>query len=284
VSPITDDDLDRLADYCAGLLGPAEQARVEQLIDTDPGWARAHAALTSALPGIEAVLSALPPEPVPVDVADRIDRALSASVAGTKSNVVEITRHRRWRRAALTTAAVAAGAVAVIGGIAALGGQPGSSTSASSNAGGKAVAPDQAFASVPPTLASGTDYTSDTLRHGIINPARGEAAAAPNAAGAPEPSVPRSGLPLADNSGPTAGPPPNVPAGLSRLADPVQLRACLDDIVTAEGGRVSQVDYARYQGAPALIVSLVGGRVSVAAAGPDCGLPGAGAAIIASAP
>jgi hypothetical protein len=75
-----------------------------------------------------------------------------------------------------------------------------------------------------------------------------------------------------------------VPTALSRLTDPTQLRTCLDDIVAAQSGQVVQVDYARYQGAPALIVALAGGRVSVVAAGPDCGLPGAGPAIIDTAP
>jgi hypothetical protein len=95
--------------------------------------------------------------------------------------------------------------------------------------------------------------------------------------------MPPSSAPLGARAEDAAGA-TNVPAGLSRLTDPAQLRACLDDIVAGQGGRVSQVDYARYQGNPALIVSLVGGRVSVVAAGPDCGLPSAGAAIIASAP
>jgi hypothetical protein len=277
VSPITDDDLDRLADYCAGLLGPAEEARVEVLITTDPGWARAHAALTSALPRVEAALSALPDEPVPADVAARIDRALTASRTDVRSNVVDLSRARRWRRAALTTAAVAAGAVAIVGGLAALGGQHPLSTNASTS-GGKAAAPEAgpAFSTAPPTMASGADYTHTTLRSGASNRAAGAAAV-------PAPSV----LPPSRATGAGAldgGTPAAVPAALSRLTDPAQLRACLDDIVAVENGQVVKVDYARYQGAPALIVALAGGRVTVVAAGPDCGLPAAGPAIIDTAP
>jgi hypothetical protein len=280
VSPITDDDLDLLADYCAGLLKPAEAAHVETLITTDPGWAQAHASLMSALPGIEAALSAMPQEPVPADVAARLDRALAASGAGTESNVVDIFRARRWRRAALTTAAVAAGAVAIIGGLAALGAQHSTSNSATSSGAKAAPGPAQAYGRVPPTLATGTDYTHSNLRYGILGPTSGRA---PDAAVVPAPSLaPRSGA--AGAGALNSGPPAAVPPALSRLTDPTQLRTCLDEIVAAQGGQVVAVDYARYQGAPALIVALTGSRITVVAAGPDCGLPGAGPAIIDSAP
>jgi hypothetical protein len=277
VSPITDDDLDRLADYCAGLLEPAEEARVEALITTDPGWARAHAALTATLPRVEAALSALPDEPVPADVAARIDRALAASRTNTRSNVIDISRSRRWRRAALTTAAVAAGAVAIVGGLAALGGQHNLTFNAPTS-GGKAAAPQagRSLGAAPPAMASGTDYTHATLRSGALN-------RAPNAAAVPAPSVPPASR-AADAGALGGGMPAAVPAALSRLTDPAQLHACLDDIITVENGQVVQVDYARYQGAPALIVALAGGHVTVVAVRPDCGLPGAGPAIVDTAP
>jgi hypothetical protein len=277
VSPITDDDLDRLADYAAGLLDPAEEAEVDRLIATDAHWARAHAALTSAQPLLDRALGGLPVESMPPDVAARLDRALEreASAAGTRSNVIDLGRARRWRRAALATTAVAAAAAACVGGLVALNGPIGTSNSGSTAPrGDKAAAPEagQGFAAAPPTQASGTDYTHDLLSRplGLLS------GRAPNAAGAPG----SAGQPRAADAQDHAG----VPSELVRLTDPAQLRTCLDAIVADQGGRVTGVDYARYRGTPALIVTLIGGRATALAAGADCGLAGAGPAVLDTAP
>jgi hypothetical protein len=71
---------------------------------------------------------------------------------------------------------------------------------------------------------------------------------------------------------------------LARFNDPTQLRACLDQIEAVEGGTAIMVDLARYQSAPAVVVLLGGGRVAAVAAGPSCGLPSTGPAIIDTAP
>jgi hypothetical protein len=280
VSPLTDDDLDRLADYAAGLLDAPAAAEVDRLIATDAGWARAHTVLTAALPLVRGALADLPQEPVPADVAARIDRALERESSGTASKVIDLGKARRWRRAALATTAVAAAVAACVGGLVALNGQQRFGSTASTSAGeGKAVAPREAqgLTAAPPTRASGTNYTHDLLGH---SPALSNRA--PNAAGAPEPSGQAThGSVGSDAAGP-AFDAAAVPAELVRLVDPAQLRACLDAIVQVEGGRAVAVDYARYRGAPALIVTLVGGRVAAVAAGPSCGLPDAGAAIVDS--
>jgi hypothetical protein len=311
VSPITDDDLDRLADYSAGLLDPAGAAEVDRLIATDPAWAEAHAALRAAQPLVDAALAGLAEEPLPADVAARLDHAIhdhaihdhaahhdaiaGAAVAGrgaspdravagaggrpaTREIVVDLGRARRRRRAALATAGVAAAVAAVAGGIFALPHvQTGTSNSSDrAPAAGRAVdsapAPRAAAGTAAPVLrATGRDYTHVTL---------GSARAGAGAAG-PE-NLKRSGGPDAmTDSG--AGPPlATVPAALARLTDPAALGTCLAGIGAATGGQATEVDYAKYQGAPALIVTLAGGRASAVAAGPDCGR--AGPSIIDTAP
>jgi anti-sigma factor RsiW len=280
VSPITEEEFDRLADYCAGLLDPAEEVAVERLVATDPRWSRAHAALTAAQPLVDRALAGLPEEPMPADVAARLDRALAreASTAGTGAVVVDLGRARLsntrlWRRAALATTAVAATLAVCAGGYTLLRGQ-GVSKSATSSAGGKAAVAPQAgsgFSESSALRASGTNYTHDTLGRAPTTSLR----AAPNAA-VPAPSHQPGSMDAQDSAA--------VPPGLTRLTDPAQLQACLNQIQSVEGGSVTGVDLARYQGAPAVIVVLAAGRVTAVAAGPDCGLPGVGPAIIDTAP
>ena len=275
MSPMTEEELDRLADYYAGLLDPAEEAEVDRLIATDPRWSRAHTALTAAAPLVDRALGGLAREPMPADVAARLDRALrqEASGAGTGAVVVDLGRFRLWRRAALVTTAVAAAVAVCFGGFVLVRGQGVSNNATSSSAGDKAAAPQAALgdAGSAPALSSGMDYTHDTLGR----PPSGLAALAPNGA-VPGPSHRLGSMEAQDNS--------KTPAELARLTNPGELRSCLDQIVAVEGGRVTAVDLARYQGRPAVVVVILGGRVTGVAAGPDCGLPGAGPAIIDTAP
>jgi hypothetical protein len=288
VTPITDDDLDRLADYTAGLLDPVEAAEVDRLIATDDGWARAHEALIAAQPLVDRALAQLPEERMPADVAARLDRALhnaatgTGPATGTGSNVIDLGQARRWRRAALATTAVAAAVAACVGGLVALGGShvlngSGSNTSAGAPAG--APRAPLGVGSVP-VLVSGTDYTHVQL---ATPPAlSGNGLFSGGAADARAPSVgaaPPAGRANADSVPASTA----VPAELARLTDPTQLRACLDAIVAVDRGQPTSVDYARYKGSPALIVTLAVGPVTAVAVGPSCGLPGAGAAIIDSA-
>ena len=301
--PITDDDLDRLADYTAGLLDPAEAAEVDRLIATDDGWARAHDALIAAQPLVDRALARLPEERMPADVAARIEHALGRAAgdargagpgqrptaigpgpaAGTGSNVIDLGRARRWRRAALATTAVAAAVAVCAGGLIALNGLRSVNNSATSSAGGAANAPQvtQDTGTVPTILVSGTDYTHVQL---ATPPA--EAGRVPDAlSGQPGKAAP-SGAAVAPGGGSNADavpPTTAVPAELARLTDPTQLRACLDAIVAVDRGQPTSVDYARYKGQPALIVTLAVGPVTAVAVGPSCGLPGAGPAIIDSA-
>jgi len=77
----------------------------------------------------------------------------------------------------------------------------------------------------------------------------------------------------------TSGP---VPAELARLLDPVALSACVSAVESVFPGRVATVDFARYEGRPALVVTLnttasaAGGaaRVTAIVVGPACGQAG----------
>lgn len=109
-------DLDMLADYLEGLLSEQQRAEVERAVAEDPSTA----ALLAELEGLPALLAGELPEPMPADVAARIDAALkdeaasssSAAAAGKVAPVRSLpTRRRRW----LAPALVAAAAVGVVG-------------------------------------------------------------------------------------------------------------------------------------------------------------------------
>jgi hypothetical protein len=108
-------------------------------------------------------------------------------------------------------------------------------------------------------VSSGTDYGPSTLSTAI---------------GAP--SKDSSTRPLTTRDGPTAPSFPAVPSALQRLADPNALSACLDAVTTAHARgpvMVDLIDYASFQGSPALIVAFANGAAErwVWVAGPQCG-------------
>jgi len=74
-----------------------------------------------------------------------------------------------------------------------------------------------------------------------------------------------------------------TPEKLGRLVDRSALTACLVQVSAAYGGVPTSVDYARYEGQPALIVQIPSAHL-VVAVGPDCGLPGSGTDVLATAP
>ena len=263
MSPISGADLDRLADYTAGLLEQRERDRVDELIATDPAWRDAHAALLAAQPRLDVALAGLSAERLPVDVAAQLDAALvrEGEPADTRTPV---KARRGWRRLLVSTAAAAAVLVAVFGGIVVLsnsGGPAGTSTNSGGGAALSAPSPAEGLADAGPgtVLRSGTDYTPQNLSSALgagqaKDTATGPHAAAPNAA-------------------------PNAPGGdgdLARLDDPQALRGCLAAIVARHGGTPSVVDFARFQGRPALVVVLVTGAAHrIVVAGPACGIAGA---------
>jgi hypothetical protein len=261
-------DIDLLADYAAGVLdGTPEAAAVAERIAADPEWAELHAALVRADEAVRADLAELPVPEIPADVAARLDEALAAEATGTTAAVVPLRKRRSW---GVTGGAVAAG-VAVLAagaiGIQALGGggtqQDGATTASAPESRDaaerpvprsvpppKAAAPGAAPETYSGLTSSGAEYRSDTLQAQVAQLVNSKA--------------------QADASGGKA-----VPGPLTRLSAPAAFSDCLAAL--GADARPLAVDYARYDGQPAVVVvlpALANGQVDVAVVGPDCGLSG----------
>ncbi|BFU47998.1 hypothetical protein [Krasilnikovia sp. MM14-A1004] len=296
----SDVDIDLLADYVGGVLdGTPEAAEVAARIDADPQWRDAHEAMLAGMAAVTAELHAMgaAPEPMPSDVAARIDAALAtaadpaplddiprdATGAGQapRRHLVAVpsggarvgTARRRWRWAAPVGVAAAVLAFAGFGVNHLV--QP-ESKNASDSAGSTAmIAPAAGGAAVLPDAAhivtSGKDYAPGTWRaeaeRALPAPASAQDRAEPSTKGA-APSVEA-----------LTG---DVAAPLQRLRARDALQACLDAIAREYGSVpvVAQtIEYARFQQAPSLIVRFAGPDGTwIWVSGPDCGAPGAGAA------
>ena len=286
---LTETELDRLADYLADVLEPADAAEVSRLVAEDSRWSATHAALVPADAVVRETLAAAgaATDPMPADIAARLDDAMRdlgrTPDVSTESAPIDLAsaRARRLRRRRWLTgvATAAAAVVAVIGGVSVAANLIRSdNATTSSTALGNADAPGSGKAAsgeqVPPAasqpgltvLASGTDYTTGTLGQlSVPQFAAGEADGAltpQDSAKANANHVPQQVRDLA-------------PRPLARLLDPAALSACLDAIRAVTPGVVAAVDYARFAGEPALVVLVrQGGNSTVIAVGPDCGRTG----------
>lgn len=74
-------DIDVLADYIGDALESPERERVADLIADDPEWRSAYALLAPGMTAVQAELAAFgaAPEPMPADLAVRLDEALTGS-------------------------------------------------------------------------------------------------------------------------------------------------------------------------------------------------------------
>lgn len=191
-------------------------------------------------------------------------------------------RQRRWARLAGPVALAAASIAAVGLGVNQLvrtTGGDGTAVTAQDRAAGSAAQPRTLaapFRTTGPPRSSGTDYTPERLSAGNLattKPDRTLSMVPPGGTGAPK--SPR-------NESQDDGQHLSVIGDLGRLASPDALGACLA-AVTAEhaGGAVTVdlVDYASYQGRPALVVTFVdaAGVRWAWVSGPECGVPGSGA-------
>jgi hypothetical protein len=298
--PGSDEELDRLADYAAGLLdGTPAGTEVHRLVSTDPGWAAALAALTEADPRVCADLSDLAATvPIlPGDIAARLDTALSA-VSGpdrtisADSEVRELAARaesrtpgrtrlpadrsrQRWRRrwAMVGAAAAAVAAVAAFGLPVLLNSGPAglvtSGDRAEAPAGGEALRENQSLPPVAPEApglvltASGQDYRP------------GGSQAAPGAADMTAGSTARDSAAQPGNA-----PGPGIAPELSRLLDPAARQACLGAVAAGQPDRPVRIDYARFMGIPALLIFFApaqsGTATRAVVVGAACGLPGSG--------
>jgi anti-sigma-K factor RskA len=255
-------DLDRLADYAAGLLEPPDASEVEALVEREPEWAAALTALTGAETAVRSALAGLGSPAVPPDVLARLDAALAAERSRGAAPVVDLAarragrdaRPRRWRPSILAAGLTAAAAVVAvaIGGVALFSHTEKSSSMSAGE--GAAKAPNAAPFAVA-TSDSGIDYSAATVA--------GAAGAAMDAGG----NAPRVEPAAPDTTG----------DALARLRDPVARQTCLGLITAAfPPGAPSLVDFARYEGQPALIVvlSAASGPVEVVVVGAGCGSGG----------
>ncbi|MFI6822974.1 hypothetical protein ACIBJE_18745 [Micromonospora sp. NPDC050187] len=297
-------DHDLLADYVGGALdGTPDEATVARLVAEDPAWAREHDELTAATAQVGTALAAwgASTSTMPETVADRLTAALagagpaapatvpaqaspspataaSGASGGEPSRTVAVVgtsprpaspgrTRRRWSRRTAPVLVAAAAMVAGGFGVTQLvglgagqrdaGSAPENAIAGDASAGGFRLATD-------PTR-TGTSYTPDTV---------GTVSTGPKVLST-------------DSASPTEQPgsDPRRPQGvtdLDRLTDRAALDACLGAVGAAHGrGRITvdRVEYAAFQGAPALVVGLVDaeGDRWVVVTGPECGVPGSGA-------
>jgi hypothetical protein len=324
---MTDADLDRLADFLAGALdGTPAEAEVRQRLAAEPTFAAAMERLVAASASVSDDLRAFAgnPEPMPADVADRIEAALGAAGAGGRvgpdnhtdrassdrassdrarpdqarpdqarpdqtrpdqarhggtgpgrpDGPGRRTRGQRLGRGRGRAIAMSAAAVAVLVLVAGVLVPQLSHTATSKSTAGSA-ANRQGSSSIfksegqaPRLVSSGNDYTRQTV--GTI---LDSLSAAPAVAGD---GYSQGSLPMGPRvvSGSGAG-----AAELSRLADRSALATCLGAVLGRHGGVVTLVDYARFDGQPALVVLLQNvqeapGGQFVVVVGPACGQSG----------
>lgn len=289
-------DIDLLADYLGGALdGTPDAARVAALIVDDPAWRDAHALLSVGMAEVGEALHAwgAAPEPMPADVAARLDAALgepaeAAPAPGRHLSAVPETgvdhqtarRPRSWRRTLRWGSPVAA-AAAVLGlagiGLSYLntGDSTSSSDTAASSAGsGLAAQAAPEAAGVPGTAkitSTGIDYGPGTIAGETAEPLRAPDASKASPRSSRQVGAVPSSAGVSDQS--LADP-------LARLRPQSALQSCLDAIAAEnDGGQITvqTVDYARYSGNPALIVHFTAGNGAwVWASGPGCGALGVG--------
>lgn len=271
-------DHDLLADYVGGALeGTPDEARVARLVAEDPQWQAAAGTLRDALSLVSADLAVLSvtAEPMPADVAARFDALLAspefaplpadAPRPGVGERTLDRTDRRtrpgaaqRARRRWVMPAAVAAGVLALAGIVLPLGSLGRSAQEAPTMADAPAAAPQAA--SRVPANASGTDYARDSLQQGVRTATTAKEDPSAELFSTPQSDAARLGY-------------DNAPAGLARLTgSPDALARCLDAVRTSVPGTVTSVDFARFEGRPAVVMMVdtaSGGLWFVA--GPGCG-------------
>jgi len=250
-------DHDLLADFVGGALeGTPEQERVAELIATSTEWGRAADELTAALHGVQNDLNVLKetPERMPADVAARFEGLFD----GPRRDPLEprvVTRHsaragkragqttaRRWKRWAAPVA-IAAAAL----GLFAIGKLPSivaptmnEATAGRSNAQLSADAPGAMPPAQVPTTVTGRMYDRGNLQqHRLAN-----GALAPY------------GSATADMTAETQKASGGDATPWQRLLDPAALQQCLSTVAAVLPGGVDAVEYAYFEGSPALVISI----------------------------
>ena len=292
-------DLDRLADLLAGEGTEADVAHVGDCA----GCAGRLDELAVAEVEVAASLAALPAPATPPGLADRLAAALAAEPpleaeapspvalgdpAGGARTVTPFPSAARRERSRAPFAAAAALLVAAgaLGGTLLLSGGGGDDASESVAAG----AADSALAEDAlgvPTSSTGQDYAGDPslLAGALPDLLRGTAAARagdPGVAAVPAPDVSALSAEADDGTGGSTGGGSGAVAEsrpaddpLARLRDPGELAGCLAQLLPpGEDVLPLALDYAAYDGQPALVVVLPGSgapdKVDVFVVGAEC--------------
>lgn len=125
---------------------------------------------------------------------------------------------------------------------------------------------------------SGTNYTASSLKtlSQIRGPFLPDLSDTDSAKSVPAPTLRSTQSYATEAPAPAGGRGTAVPPELARLLDPVALNACVAAVESATPGRATIVDFARYQGRPALVmtVTTTGSKVVAVAVGPACGVAG----------
>jgi len=278
-------DLDALADHLAG------EVNARPHLEACAGCAARLAELEAAEQRVVAALATLAPPPLPAAVGDRIAAALAAEPTLTAADapaarrtaegnggaatgsVLHLGERRSAARRRTWLPAAAAGVVLVAGGLVGYSvvagtGSPNDMTAASDSAGASAST-EVAPASAVPTLSSGLDYAdaaavATTLPQALAGEQADTMAMAPESE-APEPEASDADAPEAQDGGPA----------LAALRDPAVLDDCLSALLPPEQPDLQPValDYASYDGAPALAVLLPDAdpaKLAVFVVGPGC--------------
>ncbi|HSV66199.1 MAG TPA: hypothetical protein VLJ59_09885 [Mycobacteriales bacterium] len=254
-------DLDMLADFDAGVLDPADSARVGA---HTVACARCQAAV-AGLADVLGLLRRQPTPPMPAAVEERIFAALAAErqsrfgpATAAAPPVTSLDRARRRRRAGLV-GLVAAGVVLLAGTTVA------GILNTTRHSGQGALAGSR---NATPSSESGTlqAFTRDTIAtapvlSGILNGQGG-------------PLLPQGTQATSDRQGPGAEAVP-VPGSLAGpMADPRQRQSCESGIGRAVPGRAgpaAAVQYLRFEGRPAfLFVYLRDGHRHLVVVGAGC--------------
>jgi hypothetical protein len=230
-------DLDQLADALADGQEPAHLA----------GCAECRARLVelgTATTAVSGALAALGPPAPPADLAERLAAAIDRERAPAPTNVLPLqqSRRTRWLPA---LGAVAAAAVLVVGGVVLTSGDGGS----------KGTTADQASSPSYTVNDTGTDYTAASLAAALPGLLSGTPTTTSELAqkatdGGATPGSTRA----SDATTYSAVVPPDQ---LKALRDTAGLATCLASLTDpSESGLPLAVDYAMYQGKPALVVVL----------------------------
>ena len=289
-------DVETLGELVEGLLPDPAAAALRGHLAACAACTADTAALRDALALVADLLAELPAPTMPPEVAARLDAALAAAPplgspeaepVGSEAPPASVTllpsaRQGRPRGAWLGAAAAAVLVLAGTGVF--LGSRGGDSDQLATGA-------SQALPAGPSVLASGTNYDQPRLdaaipgllqggsanleRDGNAGASAHESLSGPAAAGAPEPA-PSQPQPAAGNLY-GASPLPLergvAPAALARLQDQAALQGCLSELSGTATTVPLVLDYAAYQGAPALVVVLPGlspDRVDVFVVGAGC--------------